>query len=61
MMVSKEADMHDLRLLFGNPPKVIWLRLGNGSTVQVENLLRQSFGAIKTFYEDENLSLLALS
>ena len=53
--------MHDLSLVFGNPPKVIWLRLGNCSTSQVEEVLRQNFDAIKLFYEDENLSLLALS
>ncbi|MEB3228855.1 MAG: DUF5615 family PIN-like protein [Synechocystis sp.] len=47
-------------LVFGNPPKVIWLRLGNCSTLPVENSLRQNFSAIKVFYEDENLSLLAL-
>jgi predicted nuclease of predicted toxin-antitoxin system len=61
MIVSKDADMHDLSLVLGNPPKVIWIRLGNCSTSQVENLLRRSFNAIKLFYEDENLSLLALS
>ena len=60
MIVSKDADMHDLSLVFGNPPKVIWLRLGNFSTLQVENLLRREFSTIKLFYEDENLSLLAL-
>ena len=38
MIVSKDADMHDLSLVLGNPPKVIWLRLGNCSTLQVENL-----------------------
>jgi len=61
MIVSKDADMHDLSLVFGNPPKVIWLRLGNCSTLEVENFLRQEFSSIKLFYEDENLSLLALS
>jgi predicted nuclease of predicted toxin-antitoxin system len=61
MIVSKDADMHDLSLVFGNPPKVIWLRLGNCSTSQVESSLRQNFDVIKLFYEDENLSLLALS
>lgn len=60
LIVSKDADMHDLSLLFGNPPKVIWLRLGNCSTSQVEKLLRQEFSAIRLFYEDESLSLLAL-
>jgi predicted nuclease of predicted toxin-antitoxin system len=60
MIVSKDADMHDLSLVFGNPPKVIWLRLRNCSTLQVENLLCRDFSAIQLFYEDENLSLLAL-
>lgn len=61
MIVSKDADMQDLNLVFGNPPKVIWLRLGNCSTLQVENLLRREFKAIKLFYKDKSLSLLALS
>ena len=61
MIVSKDADMHDLSLVFGNPPKVIWLRLGNCSTKQVEDLLRRQFDTIQLFYEDENSSLLALS
>lgn len=49
MIVSKDTDMHDLSLVFGNPPKVIWLRLGNCSTSQVENLLRKEFDVIKFF------------
>lgn len=61
MIVSKDADMHDRSLVFVNPPKVIWIRLGNCSTVEVENLLRQEFSSIELFYEDKHLSLLALS
>ncbi|MGI8787144.1 MAG: DUF5615 family PIN-like protein [Pyrinomonadaceae bacterium] len=60
MIVSKDADMHDLSLVFGNPPKVVWLRLGNCSTRQVEELVRQDFEVVKLFYEDEYVSLLAL-
>lgn len=60
-IVSKDADMHDLSLVLGNPPKVIWLRLGNCSTSQVERLLRREFDAIESFCSDDNLSLLALS
>jgi predicted nuclease of predicted toxin-antitoxin system len=56
-IISKDADMHDLSLVFGNPPKVIWLRLGNCSTSQVENLLRREFSTIELFYKDETLSL----
>jgi predicted nuclease of predicted toxin-antitoxin system len=61
MIVSKDPDMHDLSLVQGNPPKVIWLRLGNCSTSQVEGLLRRDFNAIELFYRDANLSLIALS
>ena len=60
MIVSKDADMHDLSLVFGNPPKVVWLRLGNCSTRQVEELLRRDFDVIKLFYEDNSVSLLVL-
>ena len=60
LIVSKDADMHDLSLHFGAPPKVIWLRLGNCTTSEVENLLRRELEAIDAFYLDESLSLLAL-
>lgn len=60
MIVSKDADMHDLSLVFGNPPKVIWVRIGNCSTLDVENLLRREFEASKEFYKDNSVSLLAL-
>ncbi len=61
MIVSKDSDMHDLSLVRGNPPKVIWLRLGNCSTTQVEGSLRRDFNAIELFYKDLALSLIALS
>ena len=60
MIVSKDADMHDLSLVFGNPPKVIWIGLGNCSTSQVENLLRREFDVIEAFYQDDSVSLLVL-
>ncbi len=60
MIVSKDVDMHDLSLIFGNPPKVVWLRLGNCSTKQVEELLRRDFEVVKLFYEDASVSLLSL-
>jgi predicted nuclease of predicted toxin-antitoxin system len=60
MIVSKDADMHDLSLLYGNPPKVVWLRLGNCSTNDVENLLRRELDVIKLFYADDSVSLLAV-
>jgi predicted nuclease of predicted toxin-antitoxin system len=36
ILVSKDADFSELSLLHGNPPKLIWLRLGNCTTTQIE-------------------------
>lgn len=52
--------MHDLSLIYGDPPKVVWLRLGNCSTREVENLIRQEAEIIKLFSEDNSVSLLIL-
>ena len=60
IIVSKDSDMHDLSLMFGMPPKVIRVRLGNCSTAEVANLLRTDFNVIKMFAEDSEVSLLVL-
>ena len=60
-IVSKDADMHDRSLLFGFPPKVIWIRLGNCSTGQVDDLVRREIEVITKFLKDEFASFLALS
>ncbi|MBX3289284.1 MAG: DUF5615 family PIN-like protein [Acidobacteria bacterium] len=61
VIVSKDADMHDRSLVFGFPPKVIWVRLGNCSTDDVERLIRRETDIIKNFIEDDFASFLALS
>jgi predicted nuclease of predicted toxin-antitoxin system len=61
IIVSKDADMHERSFIFGYPPKVVWVRLGNCSTTDVENLLRREFAAIEIFYQDDYASFLALS
>ena len=60
VIVSKDTDMHDLSLVLGLPPKVVWVRLGNCSTRQVEQLLRRDFEVIRLFCGDDEVSLLAL-
>jgi predicted nuclease of predicted toxin-antitoxin system len=35
MIVSKDSDMHQRSFMFGHPPKVVWVRLGNCSTADV--------------------------
>lgn len=53
--------MHQRSFVFGYPPKVVWVRLGNCSTSDVEHCLRRHFVAIEAFAADEHASFLALS
>ncbi|MEX0777794.1 MAG: DUF5615 family PIN-like protein [Phycisphaeraceae bacterium] len=39
-IVSKDTDFQQRALLYGCPPKVVWVRLGNCSTAAIEALLR---------------------
>jgi len=48
-IISKDADMHDRSLLFGFPPKVIWIRRGNCTTLDVEEMIRREIEIIKRF------------
>ena len=61
VIISKDSDMHDRSLFFGFPPKVIWIRLGNCSTADVETLVRKEIAAVLRFLEDDTASFLALS
>ena len=61
ILVSKDADMHQRSFLFGPPPKVVWVRLGNCSTSDVERLLRQNVSTINVFFDDPDTSFLVLS
>lgn len=47
MIVTKDSDFEELNILMGFPPKVIWIRRGNSSTQEIENLLRNSYEAIQ--------------
>ena len=40
VVVTKDADFADLSVLRGFPPKVVWLRRGNCSTNDIEEILR---------------------
>ena len=61
IICSKDSDMHQRSFLLGYPPKLVWVRLGNCSTSDVENLLRKHFVAIEAFAADDYASFLTLS
>ena len=53
-IVTFDGDFYDLGLIKGSSPKVIWLRLGNTSTQNIEIVLRKNYELIKTFLTDLN-------
>ena len=59
--MSKDTDFRQLAFLYGPPPKVIWLRVGNVSTAVIEDLLRASVTVIALFEESDEESFLVLS
>ena len=60
LLVSKDEDFHRLSVLRGFPPKVVWIRLGNCSTSEIELLLRKRFEQVMTFAAHEEAAFIAL-
>jgi predicted nuclease of predicted toxin-antitoxin system len=40
VIVSKDSDFHQRSLLYGHPPKLIYLRIGNSPTSNIIQILR---------------------
>ena len=59
-IVSKDSDFQQRSLLYGAPPKFIWLRVGNCNVERIESLLRSYSAAIHTFDLDDSKSHLML-
>ena len=60
VLVSKDSDFQARSLLYGHPPKFIWLRVGNCPVKTIEDLLRTHSVLIHTFELDKENSHLML-
>jgi len=60
-IVTKDEDYSNFSVVRGNPPKVIWLQLGNCTTAQVESAFRARFAEIEAFDNDPSVGTLVLS
>jgi predicted nuclease of predicted toxin-antitoxin system len=59
-IVTKDCDFNDLGFVNGFPPKIVWLRLGNCSTKEIETVLRNQVKEIKEFIADTEMGILEL-
>jgi predicted nuclease of predicted toxin-antitoxin system len=58
-IVSKDSDFAERSVLESGPPKVIWIRLGNCSSLEIEKRLRSSEEIVRSFIEkDEETCLI---
>jgi len=60
IIVSKDSDFHQKSLLWGHPPKFIYLKVGNCPTSYIVQVLINNYSTISTFAETENESILVL-
>lgn len=60
IIVSKDSDFHQQSFMYGHPPKVIWIRVGNCSVSTIISLLRTRHDAILRFEQSETASFFAL-
>ncbi len=61
VIVSKDSDFHQRSLLYGHPPKFIYLRVGNSPTSKIVQILRDSFDTVNQFGDSEVESILVLA
>jgi len=54
IIVTQDSDFNDLNLLYGFPPKIIWIRTGNLSTHLIADLLKDYYTEIYSFVNNEN-------
>ena len=61
LIVTKDDDFRQRSFLRGAPPKVLWAKLGNCSTADVERALRSRHATIVAFAEDVTAALLVIA
>jgi predicted nuclease of predicted toxin-antitoxin system len=60
VIVTKDADFYELSNLYGQPPKIIWLKMGNQSKAATINALLVNRYAIETALIDEDKACIEI-
>ena len=61
ILVSKNTDFYQRSLVFGAPPKVIWLQIVNADSRAAIKLLRNSYLLVRRYFDDPDAGFLVLS
>jgi predicted nuclease of predicted toxin-antitoxin system len=60
VIVSKDSDFHQRSLLYGPPPKVVWIHVGNCPSSRIEEVLRQHQADIAMLVRDPTAAFLII-
>ena len=60
-IISKDSDFQQRSLLYGPPPKIVWLRIGNCNRQQLVQLITTHEQDIRALDADPHESVLVLS
>lgn len=60
-IVTKDADFNDLMNLYGFPPKILWLRGGNQSTLDISRTFFDNSQEILAFEKNNSLGCLIIT
>ena len=60
ILVTQDSDFYDRSVIYGHPPKIIWIKAGNVATSYIRNMLIKNVGLIESFEKDRELACLEL-
>ena len=60
-IVSKDSDFQQRSFLYGHPPKIVWLRIGNCTRLQIVQLITSHEQDIRSLDTDLFETVLVLS
>lgn len=59
-IVTQDSDLYDIALVKGVPPRIVWIRSGNSSTLHIADLLKNNAVTIRHFITDTSKICLEL-
>ena len=60
VVVTFDSDFYDLSIIWGSPPKIIWIRTNDQRTASIEKLLKSHKETIIGFVENSELACLEI-
>lgn len=60
VITTKDADFYEMNMLYGQPPKIIWLRTGNQSKADTIKVLQRSRDIIEQVLKREDRAWIEL-